>query len=288
VPWAKKDDFLRAILPDVERNLTDVRRLTRKLPEKHPRRPLLFADGAELVKGVGFPDSDGQDPNWLWFSSQAQRGSGMAEIRVTWRHLTYQADVEDDQTTPPNAILRPAPELKRYITRYTTPNVEATNIGGSIFKFVRTAGDIVAGVAASDVGTETPAKILPFTELKYVWHMVPGIPPAVLREFNGTIYPGTVNRVSFDVFALGGVVYAPGTLLFLGAEISEPYLIGAGFTEVRDITYTFTHRPQGWNFLYRRGVGFREVTTDAVSNVALTDDKNPYNWTSHETLFTFG
>lgn len=277
VPWKQAQNFLEAVLPDVE-VLTDspqtgapagVWRLKRYLPQRHPQKNWLFAHNARVKRGVGVTRT-GTEGRLVDFREHTGL-DGLAEIDVEFRALPYDATVPDTDTSNTGAWQSSERELLRYVSRSSTPGSEAVRVLSHPYRFNQS--DVGAN---TQVGTEMPAYPLPFNDLRYTFHCWPtaGLPAALLgttRPFpnfplnfgvqpNPVGFLGRLNGSNFDLNSLAGDYLAPGTALFVAAEVSDPYWTITG-TEVRDFTLTFQHRQSTWYKILRSSDGqFLEIT----------------------------
>lgn len=265
-------------------------KVVRRGPEVHPVLPRLYAVEAELIEGVGAPDQPlrtdviriaklatapvvGIDlPGPLVPGDRQQPASGWAKVRVTYSSLPYGAVVDDRLGSADYGTFALDTVLASYVSRQIHPNVDSTQIGGAYFKWVPQAG---TAETADQIGTESPVKTLPFAEVRYTWHYVPmikGPPPEALGVGPASLL-GRVNNAAFDGNSLLGQAFPVSTLLYLGCEVSDQYdHIGCPYP-LRDLTYLFAYRPQGWNSLYRRAVrGFRLVTATGILIPQPNDD----------------
>lgn len=295
VAWQDRQKFREAVLADVRLPVPvfghglQTKTLNRYLPEKHPHRPHLPAVEAQLVRGVGVADVD-PDNKWLAFTQFGKAaGSGFAEIRVTFRASAYgpKWDVEDAAVEASSVG-----ELARWVSKTMHPNAEATQIGGTSFFVVPEQGDPAGPPQV--VGNESPAKVLPFALLKYTHHMVPGLPLALVTQNAPLIDLGKVNSLAFDPASYFRQALPPGSVLYLGTEISEVYYTVSG-TPVVDLTHDLGFRPQTWNKVFRRSVaGFRELVRrvnpgDPITSVGYpaAAGRHPYDDYDMANLFKF-
>lgn len=270
VPWSQRDNFVKAVMPDVAfvpDDLGGLWRLNRYLPEYHPEKNWLYCVNAKVVRPIGAPKTPTTPAEQEMFQWIQYNGDDAgAEVQVTFRELPYFADKTDAQV-----LADPERELIRYVSRKAKPTGEAIQVGGPAFYW---SLDPAVGGLVQQLGNEGAARVLPTGDLTYTCHFWPvgAIPHAVLGQtqsfpslagnddVNGFL--GRCNGTNFDNtgFALAADQYVPGTLVYLSCEFGDLYYSPTGL-EVVDFTLTMQYRPDRWYKIWRRSVNqFREVT----------------------------
>ena len=221
--------------------------ISRVLPDQDPQYPWLFADSVEQVDAqavaVQSEFSYAQDAAaeplkvngmpWLipmpaYIDNQGdQHKDGTVRYAVTYRPRTFALRPDDDVWDVTGG------ELRRYVTRAKTYQVEALRLGNFPIKF--SEGPFV-GTAVPEAGI----KLVGTQTLVYTWHQVPFIPHEAIR-----VCGGRVNAGPFDGFD-GAPTYAKETLLFLAPHVRERKRNIIGGVEW-DIEFRFLYRPTGWN-----------------------------------------
>lgn len=272
------------------------------------------------------PETAVIDPNTgatvAGFSEPGPDLDGFAKVRVYYDRVPYVTQVDDlamvridpGGTRYENPIM----ELVRFCSRHFKPNVRSIQVGGTLYYLVAQAGD--PGPNPFPVGNESPSKPLPFGEYRVTWHRVPmpGPPFGAMTPINALAGPqdpvlGSLNDAPFDFEGVSsiGKPFPTGTLLMMGVECSEPYWdigssspyierAGALTRPYTDIGYVFAYQPQGWQNVWRRGVGFRQVVRPdniipvlggvpiipaAPLPLPLPNNKGMYNFTNFGRLF---
>jgi hypothetical protein len=264
VDWGNVEAFKRAILPDVRigENLGQSLDLScfgsgnpalsprvalhRLKPQQHPNTInkvlRLYAMEADVVEGLGYPNKSafGEFEFRSRSSTSAKANQGRAFVRVVWKTLPFTVEVPDEVT---NAAANS--ELLRWChikTSYAGQNLELT---GTQLHFINQVNGAIPGVplAAGAVVRplpERPRKPVLDTHLTITWRMVPRVPHAA------TLHQGRVNFEAVTTANLPeNIIFRRnllrGTLLYMVAEISDPYRTVTG-TAVADITYHFLYR----------------------------------------------
>lgn len=308
VNWNQRDAFIRAILPDVtvgednanlafqisawdgsfiwndangnpsqRRVVVNRRGMYRKLPQRHRNYRHLYAVGAEVMGGIGYPSVSNTR---LQFYRGKQPGvDGKAVVAVTYRPLTYVANVEDQFTNEEvsdGATTAPESELARYVTREVSMASKAMVMQGTAFGLYDDAG------SRTSQCPDNFAK--PFVELHltYTWHMVPHVPYAA------RYLVGMVNGTRFDFHS--DVIRTPngmqvGLILYLDYEVSKRYYTCTG-TEVRDITYHFLGRIHR-NYLREARVPTGFARVQSIAPLPATCGHNHF-WLPSANAFLMG
>lgn len=204
---------IRRTLPDPYSAVAD------HLPEVRSGS-LAWATAIETVDGLGtFTAAD------QIFTSVKVSDYDVARMTVRYESLNYPI-LDDEQVvsleggsgTSVNTGNQIPMErcLGRFVTRVVQPAAEALTLPHGTFVFTEDQTPILGA----------NLRIVPSTEVHYVWHRVPGRPRAVTQAI------GCVNAAEFDGFARG-------TLLLLAVEV-KPYRWLTG-RRLCDITYKMKH-----------------------------------------------
>lgn len=248
VPWDNKDAFITAVMPDVSSGTTtigqiraspytanpvgvDFRRvaMNRLAPQAHPVKTAYKVCDAQLVQGMGWPKQSAS--NDIEFRTQLgpSETTGKAAVQLTFRTLPYDTTATDDTANATN-------ELCRYVSRRADPSHRNMELPGQRIRLFEPRGNPPVMTPMGGKFLSGAVKTITWRHLSYTWHMVPSIPRVALY------YGGRVNQFMFDnddATAMKGLGH-PGTLLFMGAKISDPYSTVSG-RRVWDITYNFLH-----------------------------------------------
>lgn len=274
VAWSQKDNFLKAILPDVlvdngghggltgetlvlnayrEMNpvtgnlavTTSLRKqLLRFAPQKHPNVGHLYAMAA-TVEPLGYPVENGG----ILQVKQSGNIDGAARVRVTWKSLPFAVDVTDGIANASTGS-----EFLRWCSIKTSFAGQNLEVPGTRLELY----DPITGIFLRQLPTGL-RKTFAESHIMVKWHMVPLVPNAA------HLMAGRVNLTAFNTPAASGAThqvfrqgFRRGTLLYLSYECSEPYTTIGG-NRVFDICYHFLHRDNmnGWrawgtghNFLF--------------------------------------
>lgn len=150
-------------------------------------------------------------------------------------------------------------DLRRYVTKMQKPSAEfialprgsmwwfePVNFNADGTRIVTPLPGLRSAAKGARVDFAT-ARLVPSTEITYVWHEVPFLPDALNQG-----YVGSVNYTDF-VDDDRDITYPAGTLLLLSSEI-KPYRTAAG-AFVNDITYRMKYfepiPKRGHNFFLR-------------------------------------
>lgn len=281
VAWHDRDAFLEAIMPDVQidKSITvetmqiglfggtvgqgqlaavDRYFLKRLDPEPYPGNNSnpqnLYAVDYEVLEAAGYPKKmpDGTFGAGSWSLDSTGNQQGNAFIKVTWKTLPYRLDISDPATNQATVS-----ELARYCTIKTSYAGQNLELIGSPLRKMR-----FDGTPATNPPSPFPFTIrrpFPESHIQITWWMVPVIPQCI------PVYEGRVNSTTITFPESGNRLfrasYRPGTMLFLTAEVSEPYYTFGG-TRVVNLTYHFLRRDNqagprnfgiGHNFLFSGG-----------------------------------
>ncbi len=274
VRWADRKNFIKAVLPqvfvgpstgftylvsefDTPPGLFSTRfQLNRLDPEPHPSYPWMRAVEAEEVGGKGWPSQDPVSKE-LTFNGSVPGvvpgiPTGYSIIAVKYKTLPY-------NVTPPGwtdarindpSITNPVPNgalLTYEWIRYTKRRVKSSGknqiLPKAIFNFLQPTA-----TPKNPLVPFSGSLTVPWLHMAYTWMMTPIVPPAAASMI------GCVNSQPFDFIAIPGVpfpnfLFAIGTILYEGSEVSDIYYTTAGMPVV-DITYHLVYNRYGWNFAY--------------------------------------
>lgn len=278
VDWEDANEFVVDMLGEHQQSGVKIRRHN---PEQHPFNPNLYCVGCEIIRNLGELTRDisaGNSVKYEW-----------VEYACTFAAFLYDIKDDDDVDGDANGELiryieRRAKQAGQSIQanglfEFATGRAAAWNIVSvyAIGDMVSTETDAdgvrnwksltnanvgntpVEGVNWTTVGATgtnydpiptPPAIMVPYREIQYVWHYVPG-PINRLLDVSDAYY-GTVNDRLFDSLVIGGVEYgyAAGTLLYLGMDY-EPVPSTPAGNRIFKVTHKFAFRKQGWNTAYR-------------------------------------
>lgn len=227
------------------------KKFIRKDPEEHPRRSKLYAAQAEVIEGLGWPGrSSGTGGPMGVFSSRPVQFDedtqialdGAVKIAVTYRTLPYTVGVSDALVNVPENS-----ELSRYVSIQSGSGVDSVQLPLRQLHYA-TNSDGTDGVDGGLV-TTTLNKVHFKTTFTMTWHMVPVVPSAAADM------TGLVNQTELPGNRLHPRTYKVGSLLYVGYEVSKVFFTPTR-REVRDITYHFTERRPGWNFVFRPDINY--------------------------------
>lgn len=255
VAWKDRIVFLRAVLGWSQRSFDSVsgkKLIARFLPHADPSYPWLFAQEADLVRGLGVParasesDTGGRDSLAIVRRTAAGAVGSTADgnARYAVKYMSPNYDVIAGKNGHPSefAIATACPELERYVIREQDYEAQSFTFPYGSFKF-----------KGSNIDLLEPPTLPYFTkQLTYTWLQVPVIPEAAIRACIGK-----TNKNPFDVFNIFGSEYPAGALLFLGpvtkrhAQNSMPSSPQQTERYAFNIPYKFSYNPNGWNFVFR-------------------------------------
>jgi hypothetical protein len=222
-PWNQRGAFMYALLGDSF--------------AAHPEYNWMYAQDCEMLRGEGQPRGAAVSGliTYIDPSDLPSVTSGLAVYKVTYRNLDYEVSGSNS-----------APELHRYLSRYTTFTAEALPLPPASFDWKSDGSQI----------PEAPAKNFFGVEATYLWHLVPRVPyPTILKN------QGKVNAGQFDT-GTDGLNLDPETALFMGLDLKR-VRTGAG-KKAWDITYKLlvktgdpaaSELQPNWNRLFRRKTG---------------------------------
>ena len=264
IPWNLKEWFAEKALGGVYHQrrvvgfklpLTAGSTLNRDIPWQVPTWPWLYAAKVEQIGSVGSANVTTDLDSYGIVEAVDRQGvpnaigtPGRAHLVVTFESVPYNVISDHDMGQLGYT------EIERWVTREDDYAVESLELKG-IFKFVP------AGAADNIPADAKPIKIMGYRKYRYTWHQVPvsGFPLSAISNCVGKI-----NSAIFDPNHLNAAV---GTLLCV-APTSHPPTRNVAGARIRDITYNFIYRRDGWNNILRPSTGaFTEVVAcDANGN----------------------
>lgn len=205
-------------------------RLERYLPDRHPRKPNLFAcrvlDSTGLG-GVGYEVTpDGKSNTYR---------QALLKVEYSWRPY----NVLEPQEMPD-----PLDEYYRFVE--LVPYGDVSYVSPPGFQFLLRFAENNPPAGPNDVLNANVGKLLPSSTITLRWHQVPY---GGLRDDSD--YRGRVNK-----FPLGNINFDPltyfkeGTLLYLGRSFRRhgmPFNYADPFMDAVDVDYRFMHQPFGFN-----------------------------------------
>ena len=278
VDWSLKNQFLKAMLPDVslgttsifggdielstqltfnqgvvipvDGNFPTINRLYQRLPlnrlspERHRENKRLFAVSAVLADNEGYPARDANTGNYLAATGPVDpvlNPGGIFSQAGQCRIIVTYAHLTYNPLPDDSVANDPTnSELCRYVTRVAAYSGRNLPLAGSTFQYHRPIRFGPLQQEWRDLPEPVP-KTFNEVHWTYTWHMVPR-PTLALKRFLGK-----VNQTTFDAGNTPST--APvGTMLYLVPEISKPYFTVSG-NQVVDISVHFLYR----NYLLETG-----------------------------------
>lgn len=235
-------------------------RISRTLPEQHPKYPWLYATDARFIEPQNlaitqdpFSVTDGGTivPMIYYVEKVGQAfNEGAVRYAVTYRPLPYEilTDNEADATG--------VDELARYVERSFSFTVQAQPIPTTVqFKF--TEGPYLN----TSIPATNPQFIMPIKQCVYRWVEIPDLPHTAIDAC-----VGKVNAESFDG-APGWPLYEAETLL---CHAPQPKWYRTKQGRVAwDLTYRLDYRPSGWNKFLAADRNFYRATIGGTAGLNL-------------------